>query len=221
MNVLFILALLILIIVVTSLVMFVIKKGKRLVTVKFTHWLLGGYLCLLVICVVVAPFMSMEFPEKASAKEKSRVHFYGDLHKGDLEDIDADFLVVSETYPFEEPTLKISTIHNMGGLIYVERTADLSGKFEAFVYNTGVNVHGYYFKDKAEPIQLEMIDDTLRVVHSTHTTVKMTVVEKDFTTQQFSSEKQNNNLEGPDEAVYLRIPKDMKITGADVIYVGE
>jgi hypothetical protein len=214
-------AILILIMVVTSLVVFVIKKGKRLVTIKFTHWLLAGYLSLLVICAVVAPFLSMEFPEKANAKEKSWVHLYGDLNKQELESIDPDFLVDRKVYEFKEPTLKISTNQNRPALIFVERTAALDGKIEAFVYNTGLNVHGHFFKDKVEPIQMEMIDNTLMVTHSAHTTVKMTIVEKEFTIQQFSNEQQNNNLEGPEEAVYLRIPENLKITGADVIYVGE
>jgi hypothetical protein len=209
------------ILIIVGLVMLMQKIRRRYVSVKITHWLLMGYTGLLLIAMAIAPFMITDLPNRATGADQE---IYRHLSNGKIESIDPEFLVLKKTFDYENSSLTISSNRVEGSLIYVERKEENDGKIEGYVYNSGLNINGYYFSDKLTPIDFKLDNDTLTIQHPNQQNIKLAMVQKEFTIKQFTGQKQNSVTTGPDiEGIFLRVPKNVEISNkySNLIFVGE
>lgn len=212
------------ILIIVGLVMLMQKIRRRYVSVKITHWLLMGYTGLLIIAMAIAPFMITDLPKRATASTGADQEIYRHLSNGEIESIDPEFLVLKKTFDYENSSLTISSNRVEGNLIYVERKEKNDGKIEGYVYNSGLNINGYYFSDKLTPIDFKLENDILTVQHPNQQNIKLAMVQKEFTIKQFNGQKQNSVTTGPDiEGIFLRVPKNIEISNkySNLIFVGE
>jgi hypothetical protein len=198
---------------------FMLKVWRKYVTVKITHWLLMIYTVILIIAMAVTPFISTDFPARAEENEDSWLDLYKDLHFGSFDRVNPEYIVQSEVFDYDQPTIRISSNREEDGThIYVERKDTSDGKIEGYVYNTGFNINGYQFTDILEPIHLELNYDTLEMNHPANQDVTIAITEKEFPITQFNGQKRTNvTTMGPDnQAIYLRIPANVEISNKHI-----
>jgi hypothetical protein len=189
---------------------YMVNSARKYVTVKITHWLLIIYTGTLLLAIAISPMILIYgMPE---IENKQKVNMFEALMKGETEKVP---LLAEDSFAYERQSL---SIHRPVGIdegtpIFIERKTNDDRKIDAYVFASGMEVNGYDFSKRLLPNEVSITDDTLTILPPTQQKIDIAMVKKEFTINQFTGKKDNENriIGHEGRAVYLRIPKGLKI----------
>jgi hypothetical protein len=213
---------LILIVAVIALVYhFISTSGKMMISLKATHWILFGYIGLLLVAAVIVPFLNVK---TYGVKDSGNVEFIFDkLALGDLSGIPEENLTETKTikdYPHETVTIQSP---QEGAFIFIERTAGTSKNIEAYSYRGTIIVDGNDFSQLLKPVSLKVKDDTIAISDPSQE-INISLVTKNFPEVQFTQKTPTNEpfdnylssgLFINDYSFYLKIPSSIEVIASE------
>ncbi|WP_428908308.1 hypothetical protein [Niallia sp. Krafla_26] len=200
------------------------KLGKMFFTVKFTHWMLGVYLLVLLVAAVFVPFMS----DSKVMKEKITQHdqdemmneLYNHLINGEIGPI-KEFLVTQETFEHDRnyPLHIKSSTNDIGFSVYIEKKPESKGDIESFIYRSTLTINEFDFSGILEPYKLEKTADTL-AIHAPNQDIHVSILGPSFPVRQLTEQSLISHSSSNNEGIiYLRIPSEVKITKDENVFL--
>ncbi|RHW35711.1 hypothetical protein D1B31_18900 [Neobacillus notoginsengisoli] len=193
------------------------KSGKiRFGTPKVTHWLLIGYIGVLIVATVVSPLIKENkvTGERLSSTEVDRgwEDYYQKLHAGNLKGIHDRHLVKKERFEnFTSDTLEFNFGGDFGPQILVERDRSLVNAIEIYSYREQLVIDGLDFTSKAKGMSYQLNGNKLEVA-PTLVNVELAILNNSFPVRQFTREAGNNHtIHGGESILYLKVPEQVKV----------
>ncbi|WP_059173811.1 hypothetical protein [Bacillus sp. FJAT-27445] len=192
------------------------RSGKiRLGTPKVTHWLLLGYIGILLIATIISPFLKVERVQgermPSGTVDRSWENYMQNLYSGRLDQID-DYLAKKETikdFPFD--TLEIVFRGDFGPEILIERDSRLKNEIEIYSYREQLFIGGLDFSSKIKALPYKFNGNQLEIPH-TEIRVDVRIFTNSFPVRQFTGEKSNvYTTRGGGSTLYLKVPENLKL----------
>ncbi|MBM7599641.1 hypothetical protein JOC34_002009 [Virgibacillus halotolerans] len=213
-------------------VVFIIKKGiGKTNKSKTTYWILGGYLCLLLLSVGVY-FVTPALHGQVKTEEienTSMPNFDRFIYEGEPVDISNDYKVKQWDFDYndEEIYLRYSGDDQNSLPVRLDKKENDS-KIEAVYYQTPSYYNGINISSYTDPVSVNKNGDELFIELPETAYLEFTSYKKEFPFKQLTDERflENDDLlfEDADEIfgnqfLYLRIPKNIKVnadSGIDI-----
>ena len=201
------------------------KIGKKFFTVKFTHWMLGIYLIVLLVATAIVPFMSETkgIVEKATQQEQDEIlnELYTHLHDGEIESIRDQYLAIEQTFEHDlkNPLHIQSALNDFGISVFIEKKQESDNTIEAFVYRSALTYNELDFSDILEPYKLEKTDNSLDILAPIQD-IHVSIIGPTFPVRQLTEQSIiSHSSSGAEGLVYLRVPSEIKITNDENVFL--
>ncbi|MHC0039485.1 hypothetical protein [Pseudoneobacillus sp. C159] len=189
---------------------YILKASRKYVTVKITHWLLMIYTGTLLLAMAISPMILVESPPKM--ENKQNVNLFESLMNGETHKVP---MLAENSIPFDKQLLSIRKPvgSDDGTPVFIDRKTSDDGKIDAYVYGSGLEVNGFDFSKRLNPIQFQLSDNTLFILPPDYQEINVALIKTEFTINQFKEKtKDDNRMIGHEgKAVYLRVPQGLKI----------
>jgi len=197
------------------------RLKKNLLGSRF-HWILGGYVAILLICTGVSPLLpdskeiKYKFISDSHDLDKESTKLYEEAIEGNIDSIDNKFINKKWNLDYGGQELTIATENDelISTAIMVERKNTNDGKIEALHYKTRSTVNNMEITELENPLRIELNENTLTIMNPEKVVLKFSQFQQAFTVNQFTGEKpfsRATHFNGGTSILYLKIPKDLKL----------
>jgi hypothetical protein len=200
-----------------------VKIGKKYLTIKITHWLLFGYLGVLILASVTVPLFAQEHDNIESIQEENYdddemdpySKLFSKLSNGEIAEIDPTYLLEERNFDhYSNKSIRIVPNTNNGPQVFVERKEKADSTIEVAIYSTGLVVDSLDFTSLLKPSEVELTDNIL-TINSIYQEFNFAIAGNGYPIRQFTGESmfEHHSFRSGDSFVYLRIPSDLEIEG--------
>jgi len=199
------------------------KKGTKSKNYysKKVSWFLGGYIALLVFCMVlVTALPNRDMVQRKMVKEgdleKESTALYNSALEGKIDKTGKKYLTKRWSFEYQDRKLNIAVENhesfNTG--IVVERKNTNDNKIEAVYYKSRSSINGIEVTGRIKPIDIKLARNTLTITKQSMVKIQFSQFENVFSINQFTGGKmfyhESNFYEGQ-SILYLRIPKKLEL----------
>ncbi|MGG3572175.1 hypothetical protein ABES25_03115 [Bacillus gobiensis] len=198
-------------------------------TTKRTYCFFTSYVAVLIVSVIL--FYALPAKENAvggrvqsETANKGIDKVYNAAQEGRIEEINSKYKKQQWEFPYKESRLHLDG--NVDPTIVVERKQSSDGTIDAIFFATDFVVGGFDMSNRTPAINLELEGDTLMIDNTGPLQINLGMYSKEFPIRQFTGEQfiEEDPIVSPMQIIYLRVPKDLEITGAsdmDITYVNK
>ncbi|MBP1080096.1 hypothetical protein JOC74_000584 [Bacillus capparidis] len=201
-------------------------------SLKRTYWIFASYVAALLVSVLLFYML----PEKSPAvggkvqpetANKELREFDNLVHDGRLGDIDPRYKKKQWKFQYQLKQLNIEGYIDPS--IVIERKQGTDGTIEAIYFATDTILEGFKIS-KLPSVNVRLNEESLIIDSPEPIQIELGLYSKEFPIRQFTDEqfmgesKEDGSTFTPMEVIYLRVPKDLEITGAsdmDITYINK
>ncbi|KAA0550377.1 hypothetical protein FZW96_03295 [Bacillus sp. BGMRC 2118] len=216
-------------------IVFMIKTGVRwkFINVRGSRWIIVGYgtiLAISTIIFIILPHDSDKEYRRLSDKEMEQINNYDytldvldSAKKGKIENTKGVYRNKKWEFDFTGEKLSLVKGDGIGTLVVVEKKDKNDGKVEVSSYASELIIENVASQEKLNPPGVELNGENLRIIMPEMQELNYSMINKEFTITQFKQKKSINDYQGSmtmaHEILYIRIPKDVIISGSDFEFV--
>ncbi|KAA9019482.1 hypothetical protein [Niallia endozanthoxylica] len=197
----------------------IIMKGKKFVTIKFTYWLLLIYIGVLIISLVAASFVmgdSTKVREIVLEKDirENRLELEKQLSSGSFEQIDANYLLKQSSFEYHQPSMKMMINGHFAPRIFIEKKEQDDGVIDAYAFSSGLYIDGVNFTERITLPTFSLNNNQFEIsLPDNHEGINISMIKNEFTITQFIGGAASffNPIEHNESIIYLRLPKSLTI----------
>lgn len=210
---------------------FIFYLMKNSMNRKATKLLFIGYVAILCLAFAIyelglsKKLVTIEQSNIVNA-EKEEERFYNALFEGRIEEIDQVHIYkeMEVVFPHEQLTLSLhSPEEGFGVSIVVERKKENDDNIDIIYYRTKPAIQMSESTVEMMPITMDWTNDTLTLKSPKAMELKLSLFKKEFPVSQFYGNQERLQVDPThmlsNEALYLRVPKDLEIREDDNIYI--
>jgi hypothetical protein len=199
-----------------------ITKGKaKYIYGKRIHWILGGYVTILLICFILDtlnPSKEMADLKRLHGKDlmKENTQLYNAAVEGKIDKVGDKY--IDKKWNFNFNGEKLNLVAENGGSfdtqIVVERKKTNDGKIDAAYYKARSSINDMEITNMTYPIGVKLMGDTLMLANQKEVKIKFSQFENVFSIKQFSGENwfsHHSDFTEGQSVLYLRIPKNLEL----------
>ncbi|MFS1519323.1 hypothetical protein V1503_23080 [Bacillus sp. SCS-151] len=203
----------ILFIILVGLFSLMIKAGKKISSLKITHWLLFIYTGLLLLSSVFIAFVSDDSLKQQEVKQGETDHdFYSLLSSIEIDKLDPDYIIKAKSFDdYRNQTLEVNFTEKYSPHVIVERKLSSDNKIQVFNLSSGLFVDGIDFSSKLAPVGFILNENRL-IINSPSQDINIKLVKAPFPVRQFTEESLFNQYDGRVyQVIYLKVPNDVEL----------
>ncbi|MBM6617415.1 hypothetical protein [Bacillus suaedaesalsae] len=216
-------------------VSFMIKGSVRwkFMNIRGTRWIVLIYGALLLVSTILFYILPNENNNKQnrtlSEKElqeisSSSIKAFEAATKGEIDNTKGVYRNGEWEFDFTGEKLVLTKGDAISSFVVVEKKEINDGKVEVVSYATDLIIENVVLKEKLNPPGVELSGENLRIIMPEMQELNYSMFDKEFTITQFKPDRsREESYEGHmymgNEILYVRIPKDVFMSGSDFQFV--
>ncbi|WP_071395000.1 hypothetical protein [Bacillus tuaregi] len=204
--------------IIIAIIVAIILKGKKLVSIKFTYWLLLVYTVVLALATIAVVFVMSDSQVVTEVSEESmresRVKLEKQLSTGKVDEIDRKHLLKHSSFDYSRPTINLRMNGAVMPKLLIERKTVNDGAIDAYAYTGGLYINGMDFTDRLTAPTFQLSNDQFEIYPPAYDNgINLSMMKSEFTITQFTGEGSSffDPIEHQVPIIYLRIPKNLVI----------
>lgn len=190
---------------------------------------LVGYSSILLLAVIVyyalpnSHFIADRLEQPDVDRDKLHETFYYSVTDGTIDQLDGVDKIREWNFAYQENELDIAQLDNLNMMTVFERKESDDGVIDVIYYATNTKLYGIDFASHASLPQVEIQNKNIKafIPDEFANRFEISVFQNDFVLSQFKGGGigffDHDTIERPldDEAMYIKIPKNLKLTGSE------